>query len=184
MSESVASEGSVARQQAELAMLAGANVKCSDFIHTLINSKVDFTGSSTQDLINFTVSDGGGLVITRIDVKTLFDTTDALLTGDFRATDDFNPYGPFAAGSLGTGTIAILFDGQQQGGTAQDFGLINRPILFIASATTKVEVSATTNQPAGKKLRLVTCMTCWQCASKVAIEGLKKNNLQTQIISQ
>jgi hypothetical protein len=179
MSESIG-HASVAAQILELAQLTG--YPCEEFQHEVIGSRVTFAGSSTQDLINVSVVEHGGLVITRIDIKTLFDTTDALLDGDFRSTDDFNPYGPFAAAIVapGIGQIIMSFDGVNQFSLANDFTLINRAILFGANSSQTVKITATTNQPAGKNLMLVTAVNCFTCRD-VVISTIQKKT--TQIIN-
>jgi hypothetical protein len=182
MSESLLKE-SVANQLASLATLAGAN--CSDFQHQVIDSSILFAGPGEQQLIAFTVADNSGVIVTSIDIKTLFDTTDATLgsgAADWRSTDDLNPYGPFAVGSGGVGTIRITIAGENQFATAWDIGLINNGILFsYTDVDSPVVLLANPNQPAGKNLQLVTRMNTFIVPGEVATL-VKKN--QTRIVTQ
>src|SRR5882724_9254240 len=98
MSESLIHQ-SVAAQIHELAELADA--PCEYFQHQVIDSKVTFPSPPVeQDIFNIAIAPNTALVITSLEIKALYDTTDTDLVGDFRATDDLNPYGPlFGSGS-------------------------------------------------------------------------------------
>lgn len=171
----------IAQQINYLAQMAGA--KCSDFQHQIINSKVAFTAPTEANIFNVAVNANQALIITAIDVKTLYDVSDAPLnTGDFRSSFDLNPYGPYTgAGAVGQiRLLGIVATNQQYGATAFDIGVINAGVIFVVLANQTLLVKANPNQPVGKNLTLVSRMNCYLVPQVVGVEIKKK---ETQIIT-
>ena len=176
MSESLIKR-SVAQQISDLAALAG--VDCEDFAHRVYNSKVEFPSPATNTpILSIPAGNGAAIIITGIDIKTLYNTADAALPGDFRSTDDLNPYGPFVTDG-GVGVIQILINGQQYCADMFDIGLINCEIILIVEAEKTLVVKANPHQPTGKDLTLV-CRAIGFTVPQAAVETLKKK--QTQFI--
>lgn len=180
MSESVIHD-SVARQIMDLASLAEAS--CDSFQHQIIDSKVNFAGPGAQSIFNLMVADNTALVITSLEIKVLYDTADALLIGgDFRSTDDLNPYGPYV-GVGAVGTINFLLNGSEPlFATAFDFGVINQGILFVIGGGKSLVISVNPFQPAGKNITLVSRLNTFIVVPEVAAtESLSKK--QTRIVT-
>ena len=156
MSESLIHE-SVANQIQALALLADA--PCEGFQHQVINSKVAFAGPGEQNIFNLSIAANTALVITALEIKVLYDTADVALDGDFRSTDDLNPYGPYI-GVGAVGTVRFLINGTEQPfATAYDLGVINQNVLFVIRGDKTLEVKVNPFQPAAKNLTLVSRMT-------------------------
>lgn len=180
MSESVIHE-SVPQQIMALATLADTD--CGNFQHQVINSKVNFAGPGAQSIFNLQVADNTALVITSLEIKVLYDTADALLIGgDFRSTNDLNPYGPFV-GVGAVGTIDFLLNGSEKlFATAFDFGVINQGVLFVISGGNSIVISVNPFQPAAKNITLVSRLTTFIVVPESAVtETLKKK--QTRIVT-
>lgn len=158
MSESLIHE-SVANQIQALALLGDA--PCEAFQHQVINSKVAFAGPGEQNIFNLAIAANTALVITGLEIKVLYNTADAALPGDFRSTDDLNPYGPYV-GAGAVGTIRFLINGSEQPfATAYDLGVINQNVLFVVRGDRTFVVKVDPLQPAGKALTLVSRLTTY-----------------------
>jgi len=145
---------SIPAEMAALATLAGGS--CDDIVAPqILDSKTAYAGPSTQNVINYTVPENLSYVILAIDIKTLYDTSDAALPSDFRSTDDLNPYGPYI-GAGAVGTIDLLDNDTAQFAPAFDIGVINAPVLFVIQGGHVLKIAVAPNQPAGKNLTLVT----------------------------
>lgn len=167
----------VAQEIADLAALANAN--CEGFAHQLYNSRTAFTAATATNVISFTAAENSAILITGIDIKTLYNTADAALPGDFRSTFDVNPYGPYvAAGAVGT--IRVLINNQQYCATVFDIGIINAGILLVIDSGKTFSLEVNPNQPAGKNLTLVTRVNAYTVPQTVAHDLKKK---QTQFIT-
>lgn len=168
----------VAEQINYLAQMSGFG--CQDFQHQIYNSKVAFAGPGELNIFNFQVNENMALIITAIDTKVLYDTSDSVaLPGDFRSSFDFNPYGPYV-GIGAVGTIRIFVDGQQYGQTAFDIGIINAGVIFVVLSKRTIQVAINPLQPAGKNITLVSRLNAYLVPQAVGTE-LKKN--ETQIIT-
>lgn len=165
----------VAEEISYLADIAGA--KCSDFQHQLINSKVAFTSATEAAIFNLVVPENFALIVTGIDSKVLFDTTDTDLVGDFRSTFDFNPYGPYAGAGAAVGMIRLLIGGKQYGQTAFDIGMINAGVILVVLASETFQVLVNPFTPTGKDVTLVSRMNVYLVPQLVGTE-VKKNETQ------
>lgn len=175
MSENIGHE-SVAEQIMGLATLG--ETSCDNFQHQLIGSKVNFAGPGAQSIFNIMVAENTALVITGLDIKVLYDTSDAALAGgDFRSTDDLNPYGPYV-GIGAVGMIDFLLNGSEKlFATAFDFSVINRPILFVISGGKSLVISVNPLQPLAKNITLVSTLTTFIVVPEIAAtEHLSKKN--------
>lgn len=168
----------VAEEINYLAQLSGFG--CAEFSHRIINSKTAFTAATAANVIDFTVPANMALIVTAIDIKTLYNTADAALPGDFRSTDDLNPYGPYV-GAGAVGVVTIVVNGSPYGQAAFDIGIINAGVMFVFLADEDLQINVNPNQPVGKNLTLVTRVNAYLVRQEVATE-LKKNS--TQIITQ
>jgi hypothetical protein len=158
-----------------------AGVTCDNFQHQVIDTVTAFAGPSLKNLLSYTVPSSSALVITNIDVKTLYDTADALLIGgDFRATDDFNPYGPYV-GVGDVGLIQLLVNDIGEFATAFDIGVINNPVLFVILGGRVLRVTANPKQPAAKNITLVMRLNAFIVPEPVGSEIKKK---ETRIITK
>jgi len=158
MSESLIKQ-SVPGQLRELAEIAEHS--CGEVIcHQILNTKFAYVGPSNQTLFNYQVPDNLAYVILGIDIKTLYDETSGDFTGDFRSTDDINPFGPYFAGSGGVGQITILDNNQALpgGSVANDIGVINVGIMIVIQSGHTFGLQVNPNIPAAKKVTLV-CRT-------------------------
>lgn len=171
----------VAEEMAYLADYAGA--RCTDFQHQLINTRVDVTGPGAVTLftLNSKVNPANGaLIVTGLDIKTLYDPADIpLADGDFRSSFDLNPFGPFAAGAA-VSQISISDNGIQQFETAWDIGLINAGVILVFSGGHSITIDITANQPAGAALSFVARLNSYLVPQEVGTELKKK---QTRIIT-
>jgi len=172
MSESLIHQ-SVAAQIQELALLADS--PCENFQHQVIDSKVNFAGPGEQNIFNLVIAANTALVITSLEIKVLYDTTDvALLGGDFRSTDDLNPYGPYV-GAGAVGTIRFLINGTEQPfATAFDFGVINQGVLFVFRGDRTLVVKVNPFQPAGKAVTLVSRLNTFIVVPESSATDLEK----------
>lgn len=170
--------GSVSEEIQALVALAGDGVSCDDFQHRRLNSSVAFLGPGSQTLLQFQPPQGMAFIITKIDIKTLYDITDAPFVGaDFRSTDDINPYGPLFAGSGGVGIIQAFQNNQQIFAPAFDLGVINTPLLFVVLSQIQFVLKADPQQPVGKNLVLVTGMTGYLVPAFVGTALKKKSTV-------
>ena len=166
----------VAQQISYLSDMAGA--KCSDFQHQLYNSKVAFTAPTEATIFSIQVQENFALIITALDIKTLYDTADAALPGDFRSSFDLNPYGPYV-GAGAVGTVRLLVDGQQYGAVIFDIGVINAGVVLVVLGGRILTVLVNPLQPVGKNLTLVSRLNAYLVPQTVGTE-IKKN--ETQLI--
>ena len=177
MSESLI-QRDVAAEISNIAALA--NASCEGFAHRLYNSLVEFPDPATEAAIfDFDVPEQSALIITVIDIKTLYDTADAALPGDFRSSFDLNPYGPFVAGG-GVGQIRILINNEQYCAIANDIGIINAGILLVVDGGYNFKVMVNPSQPTGKDVVLVSRLNAYT-VPQVAGTDLKKK--QTQFLA-
>lgn len=162
----------MANQIQALALLGGAD--CESFQHQVINSKVAFTGPGEQSIFNLSIAANTALVITGLEIKVLYDIADAAFVGDFRSTDDLNPYGPYV-GAGAVGTIRFLINGSEEPfATAYDLGVINQNVLFVIRGDKTFVVKVNPFQPAGKNLTLVSRMTTYIVVPEAAAVDLEK----------
>lgn len=165
----------VAEEISFLADMAGA--KCSDFQHQIVNSKVAYTAPTEANVFSLTVPENFALVITALDIKTLYNTADAaLVNGDYRSTDDLNPYGPYV-GAGAVGTVRWLIGGQQYGATTFDIGSINAGLIIVVLASQTLQIAVNPLQPAGKNLTLVSRLNVYLVPQEVGTE-IKKGETQ------
>lgn len=176
MSESLIHQ-SVAAQIQELALLAGS--PCESFQHQVINSKVAFTAPTEASIFTIAIPANTALVITSLEILTLYNTADAALPGDYRSTDNLNPYGPYV-GAGAVGTVRFLINatgappGEQIFATAFDFGVINQGILFVIRGDKTLEIKVNPFQPAGKNLTLVSRLNTFIVVPESAAVDLEK----------
>ncbi len=138
-----------ADQIPKLALLADAN--CADFQHEVINSESSYPGGAIT-IFTITVPPNSAFIMTSLDIEMVPAVTDTDLDfGDFRATDDLNPYGSQFAGSTGSGTVAFLWEGQPVFRTANAIGVINTPFILVFLAGT-ITIDVNPQAPAGKTL--------------------------------
>ena len=166
---------------AEITYLAGlAGVGCEQFQQQIFDSKTTFVGPGELFVITYTVPENSSLIIMSLDIKMLYDITDAVFVGaDFRATDDLNPYGPLAAGA-DVGQVRMLVDGLQQFQTAWDIGVINQSVMLIVGGGKELQIGVNPNQPAGETLVGVSVMRTY-AATKAIGDILKKK--ETRIMT-
>ncbi len=179
MSESIIHE-SVANQITNLASLADA--PCEYFQHVVFDSVVAYTAPVEDTLFNITVPANTALVITSLEILTLYNTADAALPSDFRSTDNLNPYGPYV-GAGAVGQIRFLLNGLEQiFATAFDFGVINQGILFVINGNKSIVIKANPFTPVGKNVTLVSRLNTFVVVPEAAVtETLKKK--ETRIIT-
>lgn len=171
MSESLIHQ-SVAAQIQELALLADS--PCENFQHQVVNSKVAFTGPTEASIFNLTIPANTALVITSLEILTLYNTADVALPGDFRSTDNLNPYGPYV-GAGAVGTIRFLVNTSEQiFATAFDFGVINQGVLFVVRGDKSFQVKVNPFQPVGKNLTLVSRLNTFIVVPESAAVDLEK----------
>jgi hypothetical protein len=172
MSESLIHD-SVAHQIQSLALLADS--PCESFQHQVIDSKVAFAGPGEQNIFNLAIAANTALVITSLEIKVLYDTADvALLGGDFRSTDDLNPYGPYV-GAGAVGTIRFLVNTSEQiFATAYDFGVINQGVLFVIRGDKTFQVKVNPFQPVGKNITLVSRLNTFIVVPESSAVDLEK----------
>ncbi len=171
MSESLIHQ-SVAAQIQELALLADAS--CESFQHQVINSKVAFTAPTEANIFNLTIPANTALVITSLEILTLYNTADAALPSDFRSTDNLNPYGPYV-GAGAVGTIRFLVNGTDQiFATAFDFGVINQGVLFVIRGDKTLLIKVNPFQPVGKNLTLVSRLNTFIVVPESSAVDLEK----------
>lgn len=176
MSESLIKQ-SVAQEISELASLAETD--CAAFAHRIYNAKVAFAGPGNNPILSIAAPDSSAVLITGIDVKTLYDIADAALVGDFRSSFDLNPYGPYSLAAA-VGVIQIFINDKQYCADMFDIGLINAKILLVIDGGQTLVVKANPHQPAGKNLTLVT-RAIGYTVPQTAADFLKKK--QTQFIA-
>ena len=165
----------VASQISAIAALADTN--CEGFAHRIYNQRTAFTAATEADIITILVPANSALIIVGIEVKTLYDTSDAALVGgDFRSTFDLNPYGPYI-GAGAVGQFRIFIAGQQYCATMFDFALLGAGILLVVDSEKTFVLKANPNQPVGKNLTLVTRAQSYTVPQAAASE-LKKKETQ------
>jgi hypothetical protein len=171
MSESVIHE-SVPNQIQALALLADA--PCENFQHQVIDSKVAFVGPGEQNIFNLSIAANTALVITSLEIKVLYDTSDAALPSDFRSTFDLNPYGPYI-GAGAVGTVRFLINGSEQiFATAFDFGVINQGVLFVIRGDKTLVIKVNPFQPAAKNITLVSRLNTFIVVPEASAVDLEK----------
>ncbi len=167
-----------------LALLADAG--CEEFQHEVLNSESSYVGPGADTTIfTIVVPANAVFIMTSLDIEMVPLVTDAAFVGgDFRATDDINPYGSQFAGSGGSGTIVINDNGVGIFKVANAIGVINTPLLFVFEGGHTITVIVNPQHPAAKTLTSSNRITGYLVAESIGgaesvASKLKKN--QTQI---
>jgi hypothetical protein len=115
--------------------------------------------------------------MTSLDIEMVPLVTDApFVGGDFRATDDLNPYGSQFAGSGGSGTIVINDNGEGTFQVANGIGVINCPLLFVFMGGHTITVVVNPQHPAGKTLTSSNRITGYLVPEAIGSELKKKES--------
>lgn len=170
---------SVAQEIQALALLAGGDTQCSDFQHEILNSESTYVGpGAATTIFTIIVPENAAFIITSIDIEMVPLVTDAAFVGgDFRATDDLNPYGSQFAGSGGSGTIVINDNGQGVFQTANAIGVINAGVIFVFGSGHTVTIIVNPQHPAGKTMTSSNRVTGYLVPSAIGAELKKKQSI-------
>ena len=169
---------SVADEIQALALLAGPDVSCSDFQHEILNSESSYVGpGAATTIFTIDIPANAAFIMTSLDIEMVPLVTDAAFVGgDFRATDDLNPYGSQFAGSGGSGTIVIRDNADGIFQTANGIGVINAPVIFVFMGGHTITVIVNPQHPAGKTLTSSNRITGYLVPEMIGSELKKKES--------
>ena len=166
---------SVAQEIHALAELADA--ACSDFQHVIINSESSYVGPGAVTIFTIVVPANAAFIVTSLDIEMVPLITDAAFVGgDYRATDDLNPFGSQFVGSGGSGTILINDNGNGIFTTANGIGVINAGVIFVFAGGHTITILIDPQQPAGKTLTSSNRINGYLVPSAVGDELKKKES--------
>ncbi len=166
---------SVAQEIQALALMADG--QCSDFQHEILNSESSYAGPGAVTIFTIVVPENAAFIITSIDIEMVPLVTDAAFVGgDFRATDDLNPYGSQFAGSGGSGTIIINDNSQAIFTTANAIGVINAGVIFVFAGGHTCSIIVNPQQPVGKTLTSSNRVNGYLVPSAIGAELKKKES--------
>ncbi len=166
---------SVAQEIQALAELADA--QCSDFQHEILNSSSSYPGPGAVTIFTIVVPQNGAFIMTGLDIEMVPLISDAAFVGgDYRSTNDLNPFGPQFAGSGGSGTIVIKDNGEGIFTVANAMGVINAPLLFVFSGGHTITILVNPQQPAAKTLTSVNRITGYLVPESIGTELKKKES--------
>lgn len=157
-----------------------AEAPCSVFNHRIINSKQTFAAAGALPIFSLSIAQNSALIVTAIDVKALINPAappGGAGNGDWRSTDDVNPFGPFGGGDVGI--VTITDNGNQLWPAANDIGVVNAGVLFVFQGGHNIVVNVNPRQAAGT-IVLVSRMNAYTCPQEV---GTRLTKSSTRILT-
>lgn len=159
---------SVLREILDLARLA-CTKDTTQFQHVIITSSIGILPVTEVTAIDFDVPENMCLIVTHAGARSLpLPTGDALLSdGDFRSSEDVNPYGPNTAGS---DYSYARWQINTTPSTPQIYtqAILNTSCLLVFSPKTRAQLLITANLPPATMVGLVVRVNCYLAPAAIA----------------